>query len=203
MAFRASAVAAAGVTAVLGLSGPAAGSVSGTASGAAQLDATIAAEAKRAGLSTGEVAGLQKKVDAQLAKTPGGERTGVNEISWRDGQTVLTLPLPGERQARSVDQAVGTLGTANCSKYYTCLYEHATFGGRRLSWQDCAFHDLSDFGFNDKTSSWHNNQSTNTKTHVYNWTGGTWSRIWSSVAPSSDTYVGAGDNDKADGITVC
>lgn len=186
----------AGVMAVLGLAGP--------TSASTPLESKIASEAKQAGLSTSEVAGLQKQIDALLAKTTGGEQIGVNQVSWRGGKTVMTFPLPGQKQARAINESVGTLGSPNCSKYYTCLYEHRDFGGRRLSWQDCAFHDLSDFNFNDKTSSYHNNQSNGTETKVANWQNpGAWFHLWTSVAPSSSSYVGDSKNDKADGIRVC
>ena len=198
MTVKASAVAAAGVIAAVGLSAPASGSTQ-----EARLGAAVAAEAKQAGLSTAEAAGMQKKVDAQLARTPGAQQTGVNEITSVDGQSVMTLPLPGEKKARGVDEAVGALGTANCAKYYTCLYEHKDFNGRRLAWKDCNFNHLRDWDFTDKTSSYHNNQSRGTKTYVYNWTSSGWSTLWISTAPSSSSYVGNSKNDKADSLTVC
>lgn len=199
IAFKVSAIAAAGVTAALCLSGPA----SGSPSGETRLEAKIAAEAKEAGLTAGEAAGLQKQVDAQLAKTRGAVQTGVNEITSLDGGAVLTLPLPGENQARGVDESVGTLGTANCSKYYTCLYEDRDFNGRRLAWKDCQFNHLNNWDFTDKTSSYHNNQSTGTVTRVYNWSNGAWVQLWASKAPSSSSYVGSSLNDKADALRVC
>jgi hypothetical protein len=178
-------------------------SVSGPASAATTLDGTITAQAERAGLSRSEVAGLQKQIDEQMALTPGGKQIGVNQVAWRDGKAVMTFPLPGEKQARAVDEPVGTLGSANCSYTWTCLYEHANYDGRRLTWSDCGFVNLSSWNFIDKTSSWHNNQTSGTVTKVYNWTGSSWSQLWSSTAPSKDSYVGSADNDKADGIRVC
>ncbi|MEU6919217.1 peptidase inhibitor family I36 protein [Streptomyces olindensis] len=190
------AVSAASLTAV-GLAGPTSASASTT------LDRTIAAQAERAGLDQREVAALQKQIDRQMAFTPGGEQIGVNQVAWRGGKTIMTFPLPGEKQARAVDEPVGTLGTANCSYTWTCLYEHDDYDGRRLTWQDCAFNNLADYDFNDKASSWHNNQTRGTVTRVYNWTSSGWSQIWSSTAPSRSSYVGNADNDKADGIRVC
>ncbi|WP_257002254.1 peptidase inhibitor family I36 protein [Streptomyces sp. WZ.A104] len=180
--------------AVFGLAGPTSASTS--------LDSTIATQAEQAGLNQSEVADLQKQIDEQMAITPGGKQIGVNQVSWRDGKAIMTFPLPGEKQARAVGESVGTLGTANCSYLWTCLYEHSNFDGRRLTWSDCAFHDLSTWGFNDKTSSWHNNQSRGTVTRVYNWTG-SWTQLWASSAPAQSSYVGSSNNDKADGIRVC
>ncbi|MEV6247888.1 peptidase inhibitor family I36 protein [Streptomyces sp. NPDC051742] len=181
--------------AVFGMAGP--------TSAAPTLDRTIAAQAERAGLDRSEVAELQRQIDRQMAVTPGGEQIGVNQVAWRGGKAVMTFPLPGEKQARAVDEPVGTLGTANCSYLWTCLYEHDNYDGRRLTWSDCAFVNLSSWDFIDKTSSWHNNQSSGTVTRVYNWTGSSWSQLWASTAPSRSSYVGNTNNDKADGIRVC
>lgn len=166
------------------------------------LEAKIAQQAAQADLSKAQVADLQRKVDRQMDITPNGRQISVNQIAWDGEKTVMTFPLPGEKQARAVNEGVSPLGSPNCSYTYTCLYENQNFDGRRLSWRDCAFHDLSDFGFSDKTTSWHNNQTTGTKTYVYNWVG-SWSLIWTSTAPSSNGNVGSTNNDKADGITVC
>ncbi|MGW0232865.1 peptidase inhibitor family I36 protein [Streptomyces sp. NPDC002996] len=184
-----------GVLGVLGLAGP--------TSAATAIDSTIAAQAERAGLSKSEVADLQKQIDEQMAATPGGKQIGVNQVSWRDGNAVMTWPLPGEKKARAVDEPIGALGSPNCSYAWTCLYEHRDFDGRRLTWSDCAFVNLANWSFNDKTSSWHNNQTSGTQTHVYNWTGSSWSRLWTSTAPSWSSYVGNTNNDKADGLWVC
>ncbi|WP_282697740.1 peptidase inhibitor family I36 protein [Streptomyces sp. CC208A] len=172
-------------------------------SASTELERTIATQAREAGLSKSEVAGLQRQIDEQMARTPGGKQIGVNQIAWRGGKAVMTLPLPGEAQARAVNEPLGTLGTPNCSYLWTCLYEHSNYDGRRLTWSDCNFENLANWGFNDKTSSWHNNQSRGTKSYVYNWTGSSWALLWSSTAPSASSYVGSANNDRADGIRVC
>ncbi|MFD7893702.1 peptidase inhibitor family I36 protein [Streptomyces sp. NPDC059743] len=185
--------------AVMGLAGP-----TSATSAAGSLPSTIAAQAAQAGLDKAEAAGLQRQIDAQLSIAPGGKQTGVNEISWRGGRTVMTFPLPGEKKARAVGEAFAPTGTPNCSRLWTCLYEHANFDGRRLTWSDCDFVNLADWGFNDQTTSWHNNQSTGTRTYVYNWNGvNAWVLLWTSTAPSSSSNVGSANNDKADGLQVC
>ncbi|MGW6705083.1 peptidase inhibitor family I36 protein [Streptomyces sp. NPDC054956] len=186
---------AAGALAVFGLSG--------TSSAQSTLDATIAAQAEQAGLSSSEVAGLQKQIDEQLALTPGGKQISLNQASWRDGKAVMTWPLPGETKARGVNEPAAALGSPNCSYQWTCLYEHDQWNGRRLTWSDCNFENLANWGFNDQTSSWHNNQTNGTKTYVYNWTGSSWELLWTSTAPSASSYVGNWANDRADGLWVC
>lgn len=186
---------AAGAMAVFGFAG--------TSSAQSTLDSAIAAQADQAGLSSSEVAGLQKQIDKQLAQTPGGKRISLNQASWRGGKAVMTWPLPGEAKARGVNEPAAALGSPNCSYAWTCLYEHDQYNGRRLTWSDCNFENLANWGFNDQTSSWHNNQTRGTKTHVYNWNGSAWDLLWVSTAPSSSSYVGNYANDKADGLWVC
>ncbi|MCP3821226.1 peptidase inhibitor family I36 protein [Streptomyces sp. A3M-1-3] len=188
----------AGAMAVLGVAAPTSASTAPTA-----LESTIASEAKQAGLSKSEVAGLQKQIDKQLATTPGGKQIGVNQIAWRGGKAVMTFPLPGEKKARAVGEAAVPLGSPNCRYAWTCLYEHSNWDGRRLTWSDCNFENLADWGFNDQTTSWHNNQTRGTRTTVYNWTGSSWAQLWQSTAPSSSANVGSANNDKADGLWVC
>ncbi|MEU8775085.1 hypothetical protein [Streptomyces sp. NPDC048606] len=62
------------------------------------------------------------------------------------------------------------------------MYEHGNFDGRRLTWSDCDFEHLGNWGFTDKTSSWHNNQTRGTVTRVYNWVGYR-QQLWASTAP--------------------
>ncbi|MFM9592006.1 peptidase inhibitor family I36 protein [Streptomyces scabiei] len=45
-----------------------------------------------------------------------------------------------------------------CASGWLCLYEHADGGGRRLIFSDYYWHNLNEYGFNDQTSSWRNNQ---------------------------------------------
>ncbi|MFJ6798223.1 hypothetical protein [Streptomyces sp. NPDC091268] len=189
------AAAAAGVLATLTLSG--------TSSARSTADASLQAQAARAGLSGSEAAELGARIDRQLALVPGGKRIGLNQAAWRGGKAVMTWPLPGEAKARAVDEPSVALGSPNCAYGWTCLYEHANFDGRRLTWSDCAFENLADWGFSDKTTSWHNNQSGGAVTSVFNWTGSNWEQLWSSAAPASSSYVGSGANDRADGLWVC
>ncbi|MET8978032.1 hypothetical protein ABZX85_20705 [Streptomyces sp. NPDC004539] len=85
---------------VLGLAGSTSASTATT-----ELQNTITAQARKAGLDKGEVAGLERQIDRQMTITPGGKQIGVNQIAWRGGNAVMTFPLPGEKRARAVDEA--------------------------------------------------------------------------------------------------
>lgn len=56
-------------------------------------------------------------------------------------------------------RSIGTRALPACASGWTCLYEHANGGGRRLIFSDYYWHNLNEYGFNDQTSSWRNRQS--------------------------------------------
>lgn len=57
-----------------------------------------------------------------------------------------------ENNAASVESA----SYSGCPARYMCLYQHSKYRGRRLQFRDPGDHYLSDYGFNDRTSSWRN-----------------------------------------------
>ncbi|MEU5950509.1 peptidase inhibitor family I36 protein [Micromonospora sp. NPDC047465] len=56
---------------------------------------------------------------------------------------------------------IGTLGWNGCDEDWLCIYEHADFEGRKLSFNDEYWHDLDNWGFVDMTSSFTNYQGGN------------------------------------------
>ena len=144
---------------------------------------------------------LQQQIDAHI-QAYGGTQTAVNEIRWADG-AVMTWPVPGAKRALSPGEQAQALGVANCSIGWTCLYEHHNFDGRRWTWSDCDDLWLANWGFQDKASSWHNNQTGGARTKVYNHNGSSKTLLWDAPSPARSTYVGDAANDKADSIIVC
>lgn len=132
---------------------------------------------------------LQAEVDKHLKDYGGGKQIGINEIAYEDGAMILTLPLPGEAKARSVNEPVTPLGTANCSYEYACLWSDTNFNGSRLSRWACGTVTLGS-PFNSTVGSIHNNQTTGTQTVLLN---SARQVLNASMAPSriSDTGVGS------------
>lgn len=158
--------------------------------------------------SAGEAAagqGLRAQIEAALDRSPGGRQISANQIAWENGTVVLTFPRPGERAARGADEPVTAKGTANCPYTWTCLYEKESWEGRRLMFTECGYiQDLGDYDFNDKATSWHNNQTKGIRTTVYDWDGNNWDELWTeSRAPSLSSHVSRADDDRADGILAC
>ncbi|WP_200301839.1 hypothetical protein [Streptomyces adelaidensis] len=77
--------------------------------------APAGAGAQRASASeAAPVEGVEAQIEAVLAGSPGGQRIGVNQISWSGATVVLTVPGPGERTARGPDEPVTAQGSPNC-----------------------------------------------------------------------------------------
>ncbi|KAB1919761.1 hypothetical protein F8280_24820 [Micromonospora noduli] len=98
---------------------------------------------------------------------------------------------------------------AGCSYKYSCLYSDNNYAGYRLSFTTCAFRDLSRYAYptgglwNDKVSSWSNNQTTGTLSWYYNYEGnGRWLQFLNSKAPYAAGQI-TGYNNMMDGIQVC
>ncbi|MGW7411940.1 peptidase inhibitor family I36 protein [Streptomyces sp. NPDC054863] len=189
--------AAAAVLAAVGMVSPSSAATAPTAPTA--LDAKIAAEAKQAGLSALEVAGLQEKVDAELRAAPDGARqTGVNQVAYRDG-AVITLALPGEKAARAVGEKRTAAGVPNCPYGSACLWEHIDFEGTRFARSLPCHTWIGLGGFSNRASSYQDNQSA-AAYHVAR-DGG--AQLWSTQNTNGlSRWVGASRNDKADSIML-
>ena len=101
----------------------------------------------------------------------------------------------------------------DCAYQYLCLYQHASYQGYKIRFYTCAFMDLGKISFptggywNDKMTSFINNQTNGTVSHFYNWNGSTsnWDKKFSNEAFWFDPNVGPsyGANDIIDGVRVC
>lgn len=127
---------------------------------APSAESVYAAEAGAAGLSARQAAQLQDRVEARLAtlKVP-AQQVSYNEIRTKDGSASITLPSPG------------AAASSSCSSGYLCLWAGANWSGDKLSFYKCEFRDLGDFGFDNRLTSYKNNQSSGTRAKFYNWEG--------------------------------
>ncbi|MEH1163968.1 peptidase inhibitor family I36 protein [Micromonospora sp. CPCC 205539] len=144
---------------------------------------------------------LQSEISAHI-KAYGGKQISVNQIAWEDGVT-MTFPLPGAKVALAPGQEMVPLGTPNCRRGWSCLWEHNNFEGRYVDYYNCGTVWLRDKGFENMASSWHNNQTGGAYSIVYNYVGSNPQQIWFEPAGASAAYVGNGNNDIADSVHVC
>ncbi|GAA0934436.1 peptidase inhibitor family I36 protein [Nonomuraea longicatena] len=160
---------------------------------------TTTAGAPEIRLSEPEKQALQAEVDKRLKDYGGGKQIGINQIAYQDNQLILTLPLPGEKKARTVNEPITILGTPNCSAFYACLWSDTNFNGSRLSLTQCATVALT-APFNSSVGSIHNTQSTGTQTILMN---GSRQILNASMAPSTINDTGIGSRSHARFWKVC
>lgn len=158
-------------------------------------ESVYAAEAGAAGLSARQAGQLQNRVDARLAnlKVP-AQQVSYNEIRTTDGSASITLSSPGV----SAD--------SSCSYTYLCLWAGAKWSGDKLSFFKCEFRDLGDYGFDNRLTSYKNNQSSGTRAKFYNWEGGSspWVYKFDSHAyHTEDSLANTPWDNMIDGVQVC
>jgi hypothetical protein len=108
--------------------------------------------------------------------------------SWRTGRASLST--------LSTSRAT----VIECDPGYTCLYDAANFGGRRLQWRDRGQGiDLSQYGFNDKVSSWRNRNNVDARWY---YAAGFQGQSRCINANTSNAYVGNQDNDQASSLRI-
>lgn len=89
-------------------------------------------------------------LDEQLERLPGGVRISPTDLSYNGGNVVYSV---------SSVEAAGSLDDCPTSttQDWTCVWEHADFGGRRLQFKDSGYMQyFADYDFKDQTSSWAN-----------------------------------------------
>ncbi len=129
---------------------------------------------------------LQEQIDIELSEHPGAVQTGVDEISFDNGEVVLSL---GESRA-----------ARPCPRGWFCVYQNSNHGGRMLRFSQCRRHNLGDYGFRDQASSWMNQSSRNVRVHN-DLTARPDQQLWAMPSRAQSRFVGAARNDKADYIT--
>lgn len=137
----------------------------------------------------------QRQVDQLLALYPGSHQIGPAAVQVTPGIAAL-----------APSAAAGT-----CAYRYLCVWSDAGTNGQTLAFIRCDFVNLGEISFpgggrwNDKLSSFANNQTAGTRSHFYNYGGGGfWDLKLTSAAPQTVGNLSSyGLNDIIDGIQVC
>lgn len=75
---------------------------------------------------------------AQVIADHGGTQTGWNQVSWDDGDTVLTLaPTGGGNSSTALIAGVTTLAADTCAAGKYCVYSQINYGGNELAFTAC------------------------------------------------------------------
>ncbi len=121
--------------------------------------------------------------DAAVA--PGGRQVG-NKVFYNGGAVVVTL--------------AGPTTSTPCPNGWTCLYQDANWLGRMLQFATPGYwQNLSDYGFNDQTSSWSNHRG---NASYLSFDAGGYGDHLTLGGNSHSAYVGDYWNDNASAIDV-
>jgi hypothetical protein len=157
---------------------------------------------------------LQRRIDDQLKLAPAGRQISANEIAWNGGKVIMSFPLDGQRQAPDSSVTATRLMTAvtaspkkmtpssihGCPTVtfgadWFCLYADINWGGRRLQWSTSCTDQLSNYGFDNQTSSWVNGGA------LYIYVDDPSRIIWTENPHTTSSYVGDANNDRATWFT--
>lgn len=124
---------------------------------------------------------------------PGGVRVG-DQVVYDNGELVLEF-------APSTEQ-VTQLSAYRCPSGWFCLFEHRDWGGRMLRFRDPNYWQyLSNWGFANQASSWHNRLAGRDVLVVDTGTNPD-TLLWCADSGSKSSFVGWSKNDKADAIYI-
>lgn len=76
---------------------------------------------------------MQERIDQTLADYPGGTQIAWNEISWDDGESILTLASETLR----TNPHIALLAVGDCPSGRFCAYSAASYGGSRITFSTC------------------------------------------------------------------
>jgi hypothetical protein len=132
---------------------------------------------------------VQSQINTLLKQHPRARQIGPNEVSFDQGHTILTF-APGES------------GSGACRANEYCFYDDINFNAgtnkRVLHFSQCSgvgdYANLTDYGFNDDTSSWVNN--TGWYINVYSDINAGGGVLWRESPHSLSSFAGS-TNDMA------
>lgn len=126
--------------------------------------------------ATADQVGLHQEMANYLAEHPGGKAINDNEISYQDGELVVTLRPP-----------FGVLATADCPSGWYCFYELPNFGYPRGRLSSCGRQNLATWQWQYRIESAHYNLGSGSVSFYYFdtklFTIGVGNRVRSDAAP--------------------
>lgn len=87
--------------------------------------------------ATASESDVQARIDQVIADYPGGVQTAPNEVSWGDGQVILTV----------VDSdAPSTRAVGSCATGAHCVYSGTSLTGSKLTFSTCTTQSVAPLG---------------------------------------------------------
>ncbi|MFC6884240.1 MULTISPECIES: peptidase inhibitor family I36 protein [Actinomadura] len=163
----------------------------GAAAAATAFGLTIP-PAHAVGTLTAEPSGsdVQAQINTQLRDHPGGRQLDAHRVAYKGGSVVMTFPA-------------ATRAATPCPTGWYCFYQYKNFGGRMLQFRDCGGTQyFTDYGFKGKTTSWRN--TTGHLVITYEQDTDPIRLLWRELARSESSFVGEGQDNRADYFdTIC
>src|SRR5688572_20780788 len=85
---------------------------------------------------------VQEQINAHLAAYPGGKQIGPHEISYANGQFVMTFVRTGP-----------AIAAPDCPWGWFCFYDQISYGYPRGKLSSCGWQDLANWGWQNRTES--------------------------------------------------
>lgn len=140
------------------------------------------------------------RLDARAAKTlrnsrAGGVRVAPDTIVWKEQGAILNLAVDGKARDYESTALDGRVR----------VWEHAGFGGDRLTFVKCKFQKFRWYNFTNKVSSWRNTQYGGAVSRLHYWDGSSVKFLDSLYPGQSNSWHWSNSryNDRADFLRVC
>ncbi|WP_406631557.1 hypothetical protein [Amycolatopsis sp. WGS_07] len=153
------------------------------------------------GLSTSRAAELQGRIDDGLRRaTAPGKQNSQSTIAFENGAVVMGFAVPGI--ANTYCPVGGTHPGAGSG--WMCVYDDYFYQGAWLQYYECGRYSFKPYAFEDRTSSWINDQTPGTSGWLYSDSGvGGYEEFAYSTAQAYEPQMDPSVDDKADGIVLC
>lgn len=93
----------------------------------------------------GSPGNMQQRIAAAIEATPGGVQVSWNEVSWNNGDVVLTLaPETGEPTAAGETAPAAAVGS--CANDRHCVYSLPGLAGNKLTFTTCTSQGVGPLG---------------------------------------------------------
>lgn len=141
-------------------------------------------------LSPAQEKAVQSEIDMFLKNSKGGKQINAFEISFDNGDTILTVPPPG----------INASYNCRADLQEACVYKDTWFNGAYLHRSPCGRLTLSSYGFQNNISSIWNAQTSGTQTMLLNTS---LQIVHADLAPSRVNDLGVYAGNQADYWEVC
>ncbi|MCC2274086.1 hypothetical protein LKL35_01305 [Streptomyces sp. ET3-23] len=141
------------------------GVVAGAGNGSAAPLSPFAAQGRSAGLSSTQIAGVQREVDTVIAQS-GGKQVALDKVALSDASAVV-VTVPGESRVRDLSAGKsGMYAPGNCGQQNFCAYKGRNYTGYEFTMWKCRTWELPGDGWGSG-GSWYNNQTPGTQAVMY------------------------------------